>query len=1321
LIQSALDNWKSRLIDTSRRNVLLYYRRSKTMLPITVGPEVLRRLIDGRSVLLRELIPGEALVASDFKEMRRKARENSEEKGLSTLYLAYGSASWPVGDGGRATDSPIVLLPVEFADKGQDPGSSQMSLAGDPIVNPVLLHVLKSEFGFVLQEDSAANGDPELLAQSFKRQAASAVTNMTVQPFSVLGNFSFQKLAIVRDLEDHNKELLANDIVAAIAGDEGARAKLAEEEIDVDLHEIDTIHPDDDYSVIEADSSQQATIAGVLEGQSAVLMGPPGTGKSQTITNLITNIVANGKTILFVAEKRAALEVVMRRLESVGLGHIALDLGRPDLKPRYAMQYIMNALSVIETAALPGYGEDHTKFVDRRVKLNNKDELTHSPRHPAGMSVYEMEGQLLRLPVTVVSSVRFTGPTLEQFTQRVFLTCSDLLREMAEYEASLSTDTGRLWMRVRGQTSVEIEELDRIVRRLHVEVLPELRQLVKLARDTHGITTPTSLPELTTISLVMSDCLEDLKTWNLRIFDQQTVISLIARLKERVNENPLKGVIRTFRGFAHDELLTKLAELRRDQKPPEHDVLQELEAAVVHASSWKTISTQPAPDWNITYASAFRDAAQALFSCWTEVSQRFGQPGWSSLSLKEISATLATLVSDPATPSRLSKLVLMENALKDYGLGGFLMQIREQKVPAAEWVDHLRYVWLHSVLDDVARSEPDLKGFLGSTHDRYVSEFRHLDATRLKIARSRVRRAHAERCTAAKNLYPNQIALIKQEAAKARRHRPLRAMFKDAGEMLLALTPCVMTSPLSVSQLIEARQIFDFVIFDEGSQVLPEDAVASVLRGKYLIVAGDNKQLPPGTFFASQDDSFEEAENEADGYESLLDMMMPFVKTFWLQWHYRSRDEALIAFSNKWIYDGGLVTFPGPGGGIAVRHHLVQPTPPVGDDTDSAGAETSRVVELILTHARRFPGKTLGVITMGQRHANRIQGMLDSRLQAFPELAAYFDVNRPERFFIKSIELVQGDERDCIIISVGYGKDANGNLPLRFGPILSASGHRRLNVAVTRARERMALVSSFTYTDIDPQKVKEGSGLAFLRNFIEYAASNGASLGATSAPPPPMNNFEHDIFESLSKHGLQLTAQVGSSSYRIDMAALHPGDAGRYVLAIECDGSTYHSSYTARDRDRLRQQQLESLGWTFHRIWSTDWFLRKEEEIQRVVEAYGCAIVRSDELKKRMLDELKPPAAAAKPQESQPTQQPSKGGEIRIMEDDARILIPPLPDHDTIAKYRSADLLRLLLWIKGDGKLRSEAELVDAMYEHLPFKRKTENISETLLRVVRRG
>src|SRR3989442_4641830 len=339
--------------------------------------------------------------------------------------------------------------------------------------------------------------------------------------------------------------------------------------------------------------------------------------------------------------------------------------------------------------------------------------------------------------------------------------------------------------------------------------------------------------------------------------------------------------------------------------------------------------------------------------------------------------------------------------------------------------------------------------------------------------------------------------------------------------------------------------------------------------------------------------------------------MSSFLGKWSLTWHYRSRDEALIAFSNRYIYNDRLITFPGPGRLSSISHVLVPGLLERDGEEDSSSNEVQHVVDLVLEHATTRPDETLGVIAMGIRHANRVYAAIEEARLLRPDLDDFFDPNRHERFFVKNIERVQGDERDAIILTVGYGKDRSGKSPYRFGPLNMEGGERRLNVAVTRARNRLALVSSFDHHDMDPTRSNK-RGVELLRLYIQYAASNGSNLGDRGHTDISLNDFEADVCDTLTAKGMALLPQWGASSYRIDMVAMHPQRPGRFVLALECDGATYHSVPTARDRDRLRQQHLEALGWRFYRIWPTDWFMRREDEINRAIASYQMAVEYAD-------------------------------------------------------------------------------------------------------------
>lgn len=637
-----------------------------------------------------------------------------------------------------------------------------------------------------------------------------------------------------------------------------------------------------------------------------------------------------------------------------------------------------------------------------------------------------------------------------------------------------------------------------------------------------------------------------------------------------------------------------------------------------------------------------------------------------------------------------------------------LDDLREHSVAPEHWALRFEFIWLYSALEQVLSSDPGLASFNGRTHEQIITEFIRLDRERVRLAADRVRRLHAERAIEAMNQHFDQANLVKSEASKKSRHIPLRELLARAPDVLTRIAPCWVASPLSVSQLLDAgKRHFDIVVFDEASQVQQEEAIPSLYRASQVVVAGDRHQLPPTTFFATAVEGEDEIQTDDEGardamatatsaiggFESLLGTLEAFLPNWLLEWHYRSEDERLIAFSNTHIYSGRLVTFPSARGHAAIRHILVPHDSSLGSQEESASREVEEVVRQVLQHAETRPQETLGVITMGITHANRIQIAMDRAIELRSDLSDFFSLDREERFFNKNLETVQGDERDAIILSIGYGKAANGDLPHRFGPLTQEAGHRRLNVAITRAKRRICVISSFSHHEIDLNR--SGSrGVQLLKAYIEYAASGGTRLpDAEHAGEVGLNAFEADVRDAIETCGITLRTQFGASRYRIDLVAMHPEKPGRPVLAIECDGASYHSSATARDRDRLRQAHLQRLGWRFHRIWSTDWFYSREQELERLVVAYKDAVRRADLAD---TDVLKPPvlvqAQSISPTPTQPTAL-SRGPR------------PPVPAYDNIDQYSEQELQQLAEWIASDGLLRTNDELIREMFEALPYER----------------
>lgn len=525
-----------------------------------------------------------------------------------------------------------------------------------------------------------------------------------------------------------------------------------------------------------------------------------------------------------------------------------------------------------------------------------------------------------------------------------------------------------------------------------------------------------------------------------------------------------------------------------------------------------------------------------------------------------------------------------------------------------------RHVYFEGLLRQAMRERPALQRFDGQTHASTVTQFRTLDQQLLE--HNRVRLA-AEHCSSVPRLSgEGQAGILLREFEKKTRHLPIRKLMTRAGSVVQAIKPVMMMSPMSIAAFIPPGAMrFDVVIFDEASQVRPVEAFGAILRGEQLVVVGDSKQLPPTSFFDSlasdgdDGDRDDSDDNVAADMESILGLAVSRgVPQRMLRWHYRSRHESLIAVSNKEFYDSRLVVFPSPDAErheLGLRFHHLEATAYDRGKTRTNPLEAKAIAAAVLEHARRHPALTLGVAAFSLAQAQAVIDELELVRRGNPDVESFFAAHPNEPFFVKNLESVQGDERDVIFISVGYGRTSEGYVSMSFGPLNGEGGERRLNVLISRARRRCEVFTNLTHDDIDLSKTTS-RGVAAFKTFLKYAQTGILDVpGVGSGEADSI--FEEEVARALVTCGYRVAMQVGSAGFRIDLAVVDPERPGRYLLAIECDGAAYHSSRSARDRDRLRQQVLEGLGWRFHRIWSTDWFRSADAELKKTIAAIEAA------------------------------------------------------------------------------------------------------------------
>ena len=553
----------------------------------------------------------------------------------------------------------------------------------------------------------------------------------------------------------------------------------------------------------------------------------------------------------------------------------------------------------------------------------------------------------------------------------------------------------------------------------------------------------------------------------------------------------------------------------------------------------------------------------------------------------------------------------IETELQAAGLAGLIVTLRDWRKDAARLEDWLLLSYYRGLVDTAYGERPRIGQFDRLGKERLLHEFAELDRDVFAYAQEKlVVGLHAD----LPNFNaPGEMDLLRREFSKQRRHLPIRRLMQEAGSVIQKIKPVFMMSPMSVATYLpQGRLHFDLVIFDEASQIPAPESLGAILRGDQVVVVGDSKQMPPTDFFGRAVElSDEEAEQSVTAdLESILDLMQAQgVPERMLRWHYRSRDASLIAVSNDQFYDNSLMIFPSPGLNPDARglrfHHMPDTHYDRGGSRSNRG-EALAVAQAVMAHARHRPDLSLGVVAFSNAQREVILLEVERLRRAQPETEAFFRHRDGSEFFIKNLENVQGDERDVIFISIGYGFTAAGRLGQNFGPLNTQGGERRLNVLITRARLAMDVFCNFRADDL---RLSPSSpfGVRALKAFLRYAETRDLPTRELTGRAPD-SPFEREVLRAIQGLGYDAEAQVGSQGFYIDLAVRDPDKPGRFVLAVECDGASYHSNAVARDRDRIRQAVLEGLGWRFHRIWSTEWFRHPQAETERLREAIEVAM-----------------------------------------------------------------------------------------------------------------
>lgn len=648
------------------------------------------------------------------------------------------------------------------------------------------------------------------------------------------------------------------------------------------------------------------------------------------------------------------------------------------------------------------------------------------------------------------------------------------------------------------------------------------------------------------------------------------------------------------------------------------------------------------------YSSKFTDSCSTLAAASLEMSRKgYFPPGdaasFESCDVTELYRKCERILAEGPRLVRWCSWVHARGEALNNGLGAFVKSLEEGLEPArlsrAFEVNYCR-----SWLNHVVTGDPVLRTFASAEHEHRIAEFRAIDDRYTQLAIARIRAQLTTSIPGRESPSAgSEWGILRHELTKKKRHLPLRDLMARIPEVVTALTPCLLMSPLSIAQYLAlSKAAFDIVVFDEASQIAVWDAVGAIARGKQVVMVGDPKQLPPTSFFSRGEDETEADGDVPEDMESILDECIAAgIPRMQLSWHYRSRHESLIAFSNRRYYEGRLVTFPSP-----VTDDRAVRLFPVTGLYEKGGARTNlpearALVRHLLARLKdeefARAGYSIGVVTFNSEQQKLIEDLLDAARREDPSIEPFFSPDNLEPVFIKNLESVQGDERDLIYFSITYGPDITGKISMNFGPMNRNGGERRLNVAITRARRELQVFSSLRPDQIDLSRT-QSAGVSELKHFLEFAARGPRAFaefvtGSRGAAESP---FEESVATALRARGWVVHTQVGASGYRIDLGIVHPDFPGAYLAGVECDGAAYHRSATARDRDKLREHVLVGLGWKIVRIWSTDWWIDPVNTLDRLVERLGAILETSRSKKTTNASAVPGPSVESEPDVAAP-------------------------------------------------------------------------------------
>ncbi|MCT4664991.1 MAG: DUF3320 domain-containing protein [Flavobacteriales bacterium] len=1325
---SRQDLWERKLLDLSLRNNLLNIRATRSVLQLlTVDIDTIEDgFADGKEYTLfpkpeewippmdtkgifpalgkRESIHSLLQKEQEINRIRtyqspkeleksilflyRKAKVSLEENGANTLFMTIGALRWyETENSEQARFAPLLLVPVEMVRKSAKAGYIVRTREEDTMMNITLLEMLRYDFDIdihgleELPKDESGIDVKKVF--SIIRQGILDQKRWQVEEVNFLGTFSFNKFMLWNDIHHHAQKLTQNKVVDSLVKNQ-LQWKPNQEILSLDYN---AKKAQELLLPIPADASQLEAIYAATHGESFILHGPPGTGKSQTITNMIANALYQGKKVLFVAEKMAALSVVEKRLENIGLAPFCLELHSDKVKKSAVLQQLKETTEVVKKTSPEEFKTQVEKLAELKFDLQAYQQALHQ-KHPIGFSLFQAFSEALSLK-NVLERIPFTSDFLKNKTEKNYDEWIEIIEEIqtigkqtghpADHSLfgihKIAPDISKTtWEQMLSSIENDAKALSE-----KIKILNNLFEgnWTKDSLDNFMIFAQ-NIPQISTFPNAISDCFSDHKT-----LDKLSELLPYGKKSQKIARELLSEFcIESGLELPADQLLSrwKIAQnkwflprwfaqrkITKEIKPfltREKETDAFLEKLLLFQQENKKIKDEKSflaktldfwweqreTNWEqiseaINQTSIFKDQIESwihqykidrnfiekiteiisnksvlwegknaqFFEVLNELYQQYQQnlsafttlcsldKNWVKQQTNWLDHLVesTTLWKEDFSETRLWNqwLKIREKAINQELQ--LLISHYESGVPTQDlhWVFQKSIHYL--LIELIPKNHEALASFNGDLYENKIRKYQEITRYLQQLSIAELQAKLASNIPHFEEGITNSSEMgILQKAIRSRgRGISIRRLFDRIPNLLPRINPCMLMSPLSVAKYLKAdEQLFDLVIFDEASQLPTCDAIGTMARGQNVVVVGDPKQMPPTSFFSSN--RYDENLNDIEDLESILDdcsaLSMPSKK---LRWHYRSKHESLIAFSNAHYYEYSLQTFPSPDDlNIKVKHMPVDGFYDKGK-TRQNRAEAEAIVQYILDRyaASSLPDRSIGVVTFSMTQQNLIEDLLQDALKNHPELETKI-WNNEEPLFIKNLENVQGDERDIILFSIGYAPDKNGKLSLNFGPLNREGGWRRLNVAVSRSRYEMVVFSTLKSEEINLKRTKS-KGIAGIKAFLEYAEKGKFALTSNRIKKDTSGNdfLLEDIAVKLENLGYKIKTNIGYSDFKIDLAVMHPQKTDTYILGIQTDGPNFFKTPSARDRNFTQPTVLQLLDWNIYRIWSTDWWLYSDK------------------------------------------------------------------------------------------------------------------------------